>query len=94
MVTIKRPKMVKGHYLQGSPHHKIFSASKSERIQCQGWNFFWFLANELVVLFFLVNYLIRASHYREFCVMVLSVRMSAYTKQSNFNGTKQVILFY
>ena len=52
VVTIKRPKMVKGHYLQWSPHHKIFSAFKSERIQCQGWNFFWFLANDLVVLFF------------------------------------------
>ena len=37
--TIKRPKMVKGHCLQWSPQNKIFSTFKSERIQCQEWNF-------------------------------------------------------
>ena len=56
--------------------------------------FFLFLTNYLVVIFFVcVNYLIRTSHFREFCDMGLSVRMSTYTKQSNFNGAKQVILF-
>ena len=45
----------------------------------KGGIFLWFLANDLVVIFFFfVNYMIRASHFREFCDMVLSVRMSTY----------------
>ena len=94
VVTIKRPKMVKGHYLQ------VLIIKFSVLLNLKGYSaksgiFFWFSANALVVIFLCVcvNYLIRASHFREFCDMVLSVRMSTYTKQSNFNGTKQVILF-
>ena len=90
--TIKRPKMVKGHCLQWSPQNKIFSTFKSERIQCQEWNFCGILNkwSSCHFFFFFVSYLIRVSHFREFCDMVLSVIISTYTKHSNCSRPRQV----
>ena len=51
VVTIKRPKLVKGHYLQ------VLIIKFSVLLNLKGYSakveFFWFLANDLVVIFFL-----------------------------------------